>query len=65
MKIKMKNNIVSNSFYFQARESPAPLNIPLPTPAPDWGGPVACLSGPKFFWRIFETILNGDLTSLY
>ena len=33
-------------FYFQVRESPAPLNIPTPTPAPDRGGPVACLSGP-------------------
>ena len=25
--------------YFQVRESPAPLNIPTPTPAPDRGGP--------------------------
>ena len=33
-------------FCFQVRESPAPLNIPTPTPAPDQGGPVACLSGP-------------------
>ena len=33
-------------FYFQMRESPAPLNIPTPTLAPDQGGPVACLSGP-------------------
>ena len=33
-------------FYFQVRESPASLNIPIPTPAPDWGGPVACLGGP-------------------
>ena len=32
-------------FYFQIRESPAPLNIPTPSPAPDRGGPVACLSG--------------------
>ena len=23
-----------------------PLNIPTPTPAPDWGGPVACRGGP-------------------
>ena len=28
-------------FYFQVRESPAPRNIPTPTPAPDRGGPVA------------------------
>ena len=34
-------------FYFQVRESPAPLSIPTPTPAPDQGGPVACLGGPK------------------
>ena len=26
------------TFYFQIRESPAPLNIPNPTPAPDRGG---------------------------
>ena len=32
--------------YFQVRESPAPLNIPTPTPAPDQAGPVACLRGP-------------------
>ena len=34
------------------RESPAPLNIPTPTPAPDRGGPVACLNVPgsvRFF----------------
>ena len=35
-----------NLFYFQVRESPAPLNIPTLTPAPDRGGPVACLGGP-------------------
>ena len=28
-------------FYFQVRKSPALLNIPTPTPAPDPGGPVA------------------------
>ena len=33
-------------FYFQVRESPAPLNIPTPNPAPDRGGLVACLGGP-------------------
>ena len=31
--------------YLQVREFPAPLNIPIPTPA-DRGGPVACLGGP-------------------
>ena len=36
-------------FYFQTRESPAPLNIPTPTPAPERGGHVACLGGPPFF----------------
>ena len=30
-------------FYFQARQS---LNIPIPTPASDRGGPVACIDGP-------------------
>ena len=30
-------------FSFQVRESPTPLNIPNPTPAPDLGGPTACL----------------------
>ena len=25
---------------------PLALNIPTPTPARDWGGPVACLGGP-------------------
>ena len=34
-------------FYFQVRESPAPLNIPIPTPASDRGGPVACIGGPE------------------
>ena len=33
-------------FYFQVKKSPAPLNIPTPTPAPNQSGPVACLSGP-------------------
>ena len=32
--------------YFQMKESPAPLNIPTPTPASDRGGPVACVGGP-------------------
>ena len=31
---------------FQMRESPAPRNIPTPTPAPDRGGPVDCLGCP-------------------
>ena len=30
----------------QVKESPAHLNIPTPTPAPDHGGPVACPGGP-------------------
>ena len=37
---------LTHIFYLQIRESPAPLNIPTPTPAPDWGGPVACLGSP-------------------
>ena len=28
------------------QESPSPLKIPIYTPASDWGGPVAWLSGP-------------------
>ena len=35
-----------NQHTSQVRETPAPLNIPAPTPAPDQGGPVACLGGP-------------------
>ena len=42
------------TFYFQVMESPAPLNIPTPTPAPDRVGPVACLSGPLGFLLIEE-----------
>ena len=36
--IKDKQYVLS---YFQVRESPAPLNIPTATPAPDRGGSVA------------------------
>ena len=35
-----------NFLHFRARESPSPLNIPIPTPASDHGGPVACICGP-------------------
>ena len=46
----------STFFYFQGRESPAPLSIPFPTPAPDGAGPVACRGGPvvpsKFARRV-------------
>ena len=53
-KIRMIHNVENedqerntlNLFYFQVRESRAPLNIPTLTLAPDRGGPVACLSGP-------------------
>ena len=45
--IKMKlNEQYFLVFCFQVRESPAPLKIQTPTPAPDRGAPVACLSGP-------------------
>ena len=37
-------------FYFQMRESPAPFDIPTPTPAPDRGGLAACLDGPVASW---------------
>ena len=33
-------------FLSSSKGIPAPLNMPTPTPAPDRGGPVACLSGP-------------------
>ena len=42
----MQNPWKLNLFHFQVRESPAPINIPAPTPATDRAGPVACLSGP-------------------
>ena len=42
---------------FQERESPAPLNIPTPTRAPDRGGPVACLGGPVTL-RLIETLIG-------
>ena len=44
--MEVKQYDILKLFHFQLRESPAPLNIPTSTPAPDWGGPVACLSGP-------------------
>ena len=31
------------------QESPNPFKIPIPTPASDWGAPVAWLSGPVSF----------------
>ena len=39
--MKRKCGKSNQLFYFQVRESPAPLTIPIPTPASDWGGPVA------------------------
>ena len=46
LKLKRKfEHVFLQLFYFQVRESPAPLNIPTSTPAPDRGGPVACLGG--------------------
>ena len=47
VKTQLGNLTNKKFFYFEIRESPAPLNIPTPTPTPDWGGPVACLSGPS------------------
>ena len=43
---KNEKPISQDIFYFQVRESIAPLNIPTPTPAPDRAGPGACLGGP-------------------
>ena len=48
--MKLKFDKSYKLFYFQVRESPAPLNVPRPTPAPDRGGPVACPSGPVAYW---------------
>ncbi len=54
-------------------ESPAPLKLPTPTPAPDRGGPVACLGGPVpclgnlflgvtfFFGLLMRTTSSGEL----
>ena len=47
----MKNNSEHDNaqisfILFLSKGTPAPLNIPTPTPAPDRGGPVACLGGP-------------------
>ena len=44
--MKLKSGESYQPFYFQVRESPTPLNIPIPTPASDQGGPVACIGGP-------------------
>ena len=44
-----ENSETKKAFYFQVREFPARLNVPTPTPTPDRGGPVACLSGPGDF----------------
>ena len=41
-----KHQTTRKLFYFQVRESPAPLSIPTLAPAPDQGGPVACLGCP-------------------
>ena len=49
--LKYKNFLI---FYFQIRESPAPLNIPTLTPAPDrvvpLGGPVQGWVGKRAGW---------------
>ena len=57
---KPKTKKPRNLLYFQARESPAPLNIPTPTLAPDQDGP-ACLSGPVACPR---NIINGIIRLL-
>ena len=41
---KLIKQLVLNIFVFQ--ETTHTLKIPTPTPAPDRGGPVACLGGP-------------------
>ena len=37
---KPRNEEPFKPFYFQVRESPPYLNMPTPTPAPDWAGPL-------------------------
>ena len=44
--MKRKCGKMNQLFYFQVRESPAPLKIPIPTSASYRGGPVACIAGP-------------------
>ena len=39
------------SYFLRVREPQAPVNISIPTPAPDQGGPIACLSGPAWQGR--------------
>ena len=46
MNVEKRKLTIKHYVYFQVRESPAAFNIPTPTPAPDRGGPIACLSGP-------------------
>ena len=39
-----------------------PLNIPTSTPAPDWGGPVACLGGPLIWELNFDGSTSFNTT---
>ena len=41
---KNMNRRFAKSNIFQVKESLSPINIPIPTPASDWGGPIAWLS---------------------
>ena len=50
--------------YFLIRESPAPLNIPTPSPAPDQGGLVACLEVFPYFPNLFLQQLVFDCLGL-
>ena len=58
MSIKKHELEIWYSFYFQVRESPTTLNIPTPTPAPDRGGPVACLGGQKMTRLLVDNVLG-------
>ena len=52
----------SNQFiYFRAMYSLSPINIPIPTPASDWGGPVAWLSGPFSDLLCMNVAVSGPL----
>ena len=46
-------------FYFQVRESPATLNIPIPTPAPDRGGTTQLICGINLLIHCISRLIHG------
>ena len=66
MNMQLQTNIDSLKYkktYFQIRESPAPLNIPTPTPAPDRSGPVAKIAKPHFLNECDNSDFENKSTS--